>query len=75
MKTKMLVARSSSFRFWNLIARFGEARLVTLGDGRVELHGGSTSDHREAREWISLFMHEAVPQAVASPRSNRHRAA
>ena len=43
-----------------LIAAFGQARLVQTGIGKYELHGGSTDDRRQAHEWISLFMHEAV---------------
>ena len=75
MKTKHLVARSSSFRFWNLIACFGQARLVAGGDGRVELVGGSASDQLEAREWISLFMHEAVPPCANLPHNAWRRVA
>ena len=33
------------------------------GEGTVMI-GGSRADQAELREWISLFMHEAVPQAV-----------
>ena len=48
----------------NLIARFGAARLVAKADGRIELRGGSKSDLAEAREWVSLFLHHAVPRVV-----------
>jgi hypothetical protein len=51
-------------RYWNLIARFGHARLVSRADGRVELRGGSDADHTEAKEWISLFMHDAILRIV-----------
>jgi len=44
-----------------LIATFGGARLIKYLDGKIELHGGSAEDRRAAREWCSLFMHEAVP--------------
>jgi hypothetical protein len=47
-----------------LIATFGQARLVATPKGRVELRGGSHEDIVAAREWISLFMHEAVPVRV-----------
>ena len=50
--------------YWNLIASFGRAKLVARADGRVELRGGSDSDRTEAKEWISLFMHDAVPRVV-----------
>ena len=42
------------------IATFGRARLVKKLDGSFELAGGSKDDQMEAREWLSLFMHEAV---------------
>jgi hypothetical protein len=44
----------------NLIACFGKARLLARPDGRAELRGGSKSERTEAKEWISLFMHETV---------------
>jgi hypothetical protein len=43
-----------------LIAGWGEAQLIRYLDGKVELRGGSKEDRIEAREWISLFWHEAV---------------
>jgi hypothetical protein len=46
----------------SLITTFGQARLVGLADGSVELRGGRPADHTAAKEWISLFMHEAVPR-------------
>jgi hypothetical protein len=45
-----------------LITTFGRARLVSLPDGSVELRGGQADDQTSAKEWISLFMHEAVPR-------------
>ena len=45
-----------------LIAGFGEARLVRRLDGKFELRGGTPGDRTAAKEWISLFMHEAVPR-------------
>ena len=44
-----------------IIASFGQAELVRKAGGRWELRGGSTSDLTAAKEWISLFHHEAVP--------------
>lgn len=44
----------------NLIACFGRARLVLLPDGRTELRNASEAERTEAKEWISLFMHEAI---------------
>jgi hypothetical protein len=43
-----------------VIARFGEAALIKQPDGKWQLKGGSDEDRLSAREWISLFMHEAV---------------
>lgn len=43
-----------------LVAVFGQARLVRRGDGRAELRGGTRQDRQQAREWIALFWHEAV---------------
>ena len=50
----------------NVLAVFGAARLVKLGCSRLELRGGSQTDQVAAKEWISLFMHEAVPDYVAA---------
>jgi len=50
--------------YWNLVARFGRARLLSRADGRTELHGGTASDHTEAKEWVSLFMHDTVLRIV-----------
>lgn len=47
-----------------VLAVFGEARLVKLVCGRLELRGGSAADHVAAKEWISLFMHDAVPRIM-----------
>ena len=43
-----------------VIAMFGRARLVRDWAGRYLLRGGSPADQSEAREWIALFLHEAV---------------
>jgi hypothetical protein len=45
-----------------MIARFGQAVLIQNSRGTFELRGGGRSDQLAAREWISLFMHEAVPR-------------
>jgi hypothetical protein len=58
-----------------VIAIFGEARLIKTVDFKYELRGGSEGDHAEAQEWISLFMHDVVirnfsprpPQAQPQP--------
>lgn len=45
-----------------LIASFGNARLIKNWNGVLELRGGSEDDRTAAKEWISLFCHEAVPR-------------
>jgi hypothetical protein len=45
-----------------LIARFGAARLVACPDGTLELRDARAEDQTTAKEWISIFMHEAVPR-------------
>ena len=42
------------------IATFGRAALIKNRQGRYVLKGGSNADRIEAREWISLFLHEVV---------------
>lgn len=43
-----------------LIASWGAAELVRHLDGRYELRGGTPEDRQAAREWVSLFLHEAA---------------
>lgn len=43
-----------------VMAAWGDAKLVKHWDGKLELRGGSKEDHADAREWMSLFWHEAV---------------
>jgi len=43
-----------------VVACFGEAKLIRFLDGKTELRGGSRDDRAAAREWLSLFWHEAV---------------
>jgi hypothetical protein len=47
-----------------VIAAWGEANLVKHWDGGLELRGGSRNDHIAAREWLSLFWHEAVVREI-----------
>jgi len=42
------------------LAQFGEARLVKKLTGKIELIGGSADDRTAAKEWVSLFLHEAA---------------
>jgi CheY-like chemotaxis protein len=41
------------------VASFGQADLLHHREGRWEIRGGSASDHAAAREWCSVFQHEA----------------
>ena len=43
-----------------VVAYFGQARLIKYLDGKMELRDGSAKDQAEAREWMLLFWHEAV---------------
>ncbi len=43
-----------------IIAFFGEAKLVKYLNGKYELRGGSADDRIAAREWISMFCHHVV---------------
>ena len=45
-------------------ASWGEARLIKYLDGRLELKGGSKDDRIEAREWISMFLHDKAVREV-----------
>jgi hypothetical protein len=53
-------------RFWTRdwvvqeIARFGAAKLVRLVSGRLRVQGGTRWERLEAKEWASLFCHEAI---------------
>ncbi|MDB6020704.1 MAG: hypothetical protein JWQ04_561 [Pedosphaera sp.] len=58
MKNRIMPRKSS--RTENVITTFGRARLVRLANGATELRGGQSADQTTAKEWISLFMHEAV---------------
>lgn len=44
----------------NGFLRFGDACLVRRGRSACELRGGSRADQQAAREWLSLFQHDAV---------------
>jgi hypothetical protein len=52
----------SSNDSWTVLMTFGSAQLWVDKNGRMEMRGGSRADEISAREWISLFFHEAVPQ-------------
>ncbi len=43
-----------------VMASWGEARLIKYLDGKLVLKGGSKEDRIAAREWISKFLNNAV---------------
>jgi hypothetical protein len=47
-----------------VVAGWGQARLIKYLDGKVVLKGGSKEDRLAANEWISMFWHEAVVRKV-----------
>jgi hypothetical protein len=55
----------SAMNSWTVLMTFGSAQLLSDQTGRMELRGGSREDQISAIEWISLFMHEAVPRVKA----------
>ncbi len=59
---KKLLTHWFKSRNEQIITTFGSAKLVLTEGGHTELRGGTLADQVAAKEWISLFMHEAVPQ-------------
>jgi hypothetical protein len=43
-----------------VMASWGEARLIEYLDGRLVLKGGSNEHRIATREWISMFLNDAV---------------
>lgn len=72
MMLNLLFARTAPFD-GEEIARFGEARLLRYASGRYELCGGSWRDREAAREWASLFCHEATWDAETASGANARR--
>jgi len=58
MKLKCLI--ESILLRTKTVARFGAARLIKSPEGRFLLVGGTAEDRALAKEWASLFLHEAV---------------
>jgi hypothetical protein len=52
-----------------VIAMFGEARLVKTLDCKLELRGGSKEDLVEAREWIAMFLKGTVVKELGGWKS------
>jgi hypothetical protein len=46
-------------RVERLLARFGKAQLIKRLDGAVRLRGGNRDERQDARDWMSMFLHEA----------------
>ena len=40
--------------------QFGQAPLIETGDNKLELKGATQEEKTEAKEFVSLFMHEAI---------------
>jgi hypothetical protein len=43
-----------------VVASFGQASLVRIAGANYELRGAVPDDLTAAKEWVSLFLHEAV---------------
>jgi hypothetical protein len=43
-----------------IVAAFGRSLLVRVAPYSYRLHSASAGDLTSAKEWVSLFMHEAV---------------
>ena len=43
-----------------VMASWGEARLIEYLDGKLVLKGGAKEDRLAAHEWISMFLNGAV---------------
>lgn len=73
MKLNLHLLPARSGESAELVRIFGDAQLFQHPSGRWELRGGTTHDRLEAKEWISLFCHEAVfsPEPVRAPVSSR----
>jgi hypothetical protein len=49
-----------------VIAFFGQAKLVRTIDYKYELRGGTHDDRTSAREYISLFFHNAAVKEISA---------
>ncbi len=54
-----------------VVARFGQGRLVQLSRTKVELRGGSRDDEIEASSWVAMFMPDVV-LGKGKPRAEQH---
>jgi hypothetical protein len=53
-----------------VVASFGRANLVRIVGANYELRGASADDLTAAKEWVSLFMHEACVALPGRPSRN-----
>ena len=59
MKTSLLL-HTIRMNQLEVIAGWGDARLIRHHDGRHEVIGGTAEDQAVVREWIALFAHDIV---------------
>jgi serine/threonine protein kinase len=52
------------FNGCEVIASWGDAKLIKYPGGKLELSGGSKNDRLAAKEWISMYFHEAVVKEI-----------
>ena len=70
MKLNPAIGRHTAFADES-IAGFGDARLERKLNGDYQLLGGTAADQSAAKEWVSLFMHEAAVSCWPGPASDR----
>lgn len=66
MKTIRMTLTSLPAGF-EVVRRFGQAWLLQDRTGRWLLNGGRPTERSDAREWISLFCHDALVQTSDTP--------
>jgi hypothetical protein len=50
-----------------VLASFGRANLVRIAGSNYELRGASQDEFTAAKEWVSLFLHEACVERCDAP--------
>jgi CheY-like chemotaxis protein len=73
MFSRTMKTRTPALSRWNKgksVASFGTADLIHHDNGHWELRGGSPVDHAAAREWSSLFEHDAAFASKPLPLTN-----
>jgi hypothetical protein len=65
MKNRHSSTKSKTER--RVVASFGRANLVRTTGCNYELRGASDDELTAAKEWVSMFMHEAVLSAAPIP--------